>query len=101
LIQLNSFPVSFARNRTVLRQAAIGCLYAGKPDQRPQRGLRLPASQQRRSGLNHVASPDKMIATAIAVVLRIAPGNAKRRHEGTLEHLVFMREQHALAQAHQ
>ena len=98
-IQLNSFPVSLAHNRTVLRQAAIGSLDTRQPDQRAQRRLRLPAGQQCRGGLHHVARPDQMIPAAVAVILRIAPRNTQRRDERALARLVFMRQQNALAQA--
>ncbi len=42
-----------------------------------------------------------MIAPGIAVVVRFAPRNAQRSDKRALEHLIFMRQQNALAQAKQ
>jgi hypothetical protein len=42
-----------------------------------------------------------MIAAGITVVFCFTPRNAQRSNKGALEHLVFMRQQNALAQAKQ
>ncbi len=100
-IQLNAMPVRRAVDPEVLRKASIRTLRAGQVHQRAQRRIFLAAGQQRRRRLHHVPRPHQVIAAKVVIAPRGSPRNRRRGDKRARIRLVFMRQQHVMADPRQ
>ncbi len=96
LIQLDAAPVRFAVDPEILVETAVLLLSPGQIDQGAKRDLGAAGSQQAAGAVAHVARPDQIVA--FQVVARVlAPGDAQRGDQGTVVGLVFVCQEHVLA----
>ena len=98
LIKLQPGPERFTINPAVLRKAAVRSLNSRQPDQGTDGRVDCAAREQRRCALHQIAGPDQMVATHVIIPFGLSPGNAHRRDQGPLENLIFVGQEHTMAQ---
>ena len=99
LVELDAGPVGGSVDPEVLGEAAVRALGAGEVDERAEGGVGATAGKQRGGGLDHVASPDEVIAAEVGVALGGSPGDGGGGDEGAGVGLVFVGEDDVVADA--